>query len=103
MCIASAILEPLCIHPYTFSATVRLRLLTTSMSLKSLELWGHWGAPNPFKVAVILEALGFRYETHPLELSEVKQEEYIKLNPNGRLPTLHDPNTGLTLWEVSLR
>ena len=65
-----------------------------------LELWGHWGAPNPFKVVIILEALRLPYNTHLLELSEVKQESYIKLNPNGRLPTLKDPNTGVTLFEV---
>lgn len=67
----------------------------------TLELWGHWGAPNPFKVCIILEALKLPYKTHLLELSEVKQESYTKLNPNGRLPTLYDPNTGMTLWEVS--
>jgi glutathione S-transferase len=66
-----------------------------------LELWGHWGAPNPYKVCIILEALKVPYKTHLLELSEVKQESYIKLNPNGRLPTLRDPNTGVTLFEVS--
>jgi glutathione S-transferase len=28
-----------------------------------------------------------------------KSEEFTKLNPNGRVPAIHDPNTGLTLWE----
>jgi glutathione S-transferase len=70
------------------------------MSIMPLELWGHWGAPNPFKVSIILESLELPYQIHELELSEVKQESYIKLNPNGRLPTLQDPNTGLTLFEV---
>lgn len=68
-----------------------------------LELWGHWGAPNPFKVVTILEALRLPYNTHLLELSEVKQESYIKLNPNGRLPTLKDPNTDVTLFEVCVQ
>jgi glutathione S-transferase len=71
------------------------------MSIKPLTLWGHWGAPNPFKVCMVLEALGLPYETCLLEFSEVKQESYVKLNPNGRLPTLQDPNTGLNLSEVS--
>jgi glutathione S-transferase len=52
-------------------------------------------------VCIILEALKLPYKTHLLEFSEVKQESYIKLNPNGRLPTLQDPNTGVTLFEVS--
>ncbi|KAM0692553.1 hypothetical protein Q7P36_007107 [Cladosporium allicinum] len=69
------------------------------MSIKPLTLWGHWGAPNPFKVCIVLEALGLPYGTRLLELSDVKQESYVKLNPNGRLPTLQDPNTGLDLSE----
>jgi hypothetical protein len=71
------------------------------MSIKPLTLWGHWGAPNPFKVCIVLDALSLPYETRLLELSEVKQESYVRLNPNGRLPTLQDPNTGLDLSEVS--
>ncbi|KAL6405484.1 glutathione S-transferase [Ilyonectria robusta] len=34
-----------------------------------------------------------------LEFSEVKNESYLKINPNGRLPAIKDPNTGITLWE----
>lgn len=34
-----------------------------------------------------------------LDISEVKQEPHILLNPNGRVPTLEDPNTGIVLWE----
>ena len=71
------------------------------MAMLSLILWGHWGAPNSYKVCIILEALKLPYETNILEFSEVKQDSYIKLNPNGRLPTLQDPNTGVTLFEVS--
>jgi glutathione S-transferase len=32
-------------------------------------------------------------------MAVVKQEPYTLLNPNGRLPTIEDPNTGMTLWE----
>lgn len=71
------------------------------MSITPVELWAHWGAPNPWKVCMVLEALKVPYVLHFLEFSEVKQEFYVSLNPNGRLPTIKDPNTGLTLWEVS--
>lgn len=73
------------------------------MPLKTLEIWGHWGAPNPWKVCMILETLELPYTTRLLELNEVKSESYLALTPNGRLPTLKDPNTGLLLWEVSHR
>lgn len=70
------------------------------MSVKPITLWSHWAGPNPMKVSTVLEALGLPYEIKLLEFSEVKTDTYLKLNPNGRLPTIQDPNTGLTLWEV---
>ena len=71
------------------------------MSLKPIKVWGHWAGPNPFKVLIIIEALKLQYDLEVVEFSEVKKEPYTKLNPNGRLPTIEDPNTGITLWEVS--
>ncbi|KXH61187.1 hypothetical protein CSAL01_09628 [Colletotrichum salicis] len=34
-----------------------------------------------------------------IDLAVVKEEPYISINPNGRLPAIKDPNTGITLWE----
>lgn len=51
---------------------------------------------------MLLEELKLPYELQIVEFTEVKLPEYLKLTPNGRLPTLEDPNTGITLWEVSL-
>jgi glutathione S-transferase len=70
------------------------------MSIKPIKVWGHWGAPNPWKICMVLEELKTPYEIHFLELSEAKEESYLKVNPNGRLPSIQDPNTELTLWEV---
>lgn len=47
-----------------------------------------------------MEELGIPYEVKRVGLAEVSQEPYISLNPNGRVPTIEDPNTGLTIWEV---
>ncbi|KAM0262594.1 hypothetical protein ACHAQJ_001639 [Trichoderma viride] len=69
------------------------------MVFQAIEIWGHWGAPNPWKVCMVLEELELPYTIHKLEFSDVKKESYVKLNPNGRLPTIKDPNTGITLWE----
>lgn len=49
---------------------------------------------------MVLEELSLPYTVNKLEFNEVKQESYVALNPNGRLPTMHDPNTGITVWEV---
>lgn len=34
-----------------------------------------------------------------VDIAHVKQEPYIKINPNGRVPAIEDPNTGITVWE----
>lgn len=49
---------------------------------------------------MILEALGVLYTLHYLEFPEVKNESFLLVTPNGRLPALKDPNTGLILWEA---
>lgn len=66
--------------------------------LKPIKVWGK-GGPNPPKVQILLEALGVPHEITPLPLSEVKTPEYVAINPNGRVPAIQDPNTGLTIWE----
>ena len=63
-----------------------------------IKLWGASG-PNPPKVGIILEELGLPYEIVSYPISDVRKPEYTRLNPNGRLPTIEDPNRGLTLWE----
>jgi len=67
--------------------------------LKPITVWSLGGSPNPWKAIIILEELGIPYEIKRVGMAEVKQEPYISLNPNGRVPTIEDPNTGLTVWE----
>nr|XP_036588277.1 URE2 protein [Colletotrichum truncatum]KAF6799650.1 URE2 protein [Colletotrichum truncatum] len=68
-------------------------------TLEPIVLYGHSFAPKPVKVAMILEELEIPYETVTVDLTKVKEEPYISINPNGRLPAIKDPNTGITLWE----
>jgi glutathione S-transferase len=68
-------------------------------TIKPLTFWGGPLGPNPGKVYMILKELGVPFETIATPLSEVKSPAYTKINPNGRLPALHDPNTDLTIWE----
>lgn len=67
-------------------------------NLKPIKVYGK-GGPNPPKVAILLEELGVPYETTAIALSDVKKPEYTAINPNGRVPSIYDPNTDLTLWE----
>ncbi|KAK4117031.1 glutathione S-transferase [Canariomyces notabilis] len=70
----------------------------TRSDLKPIKVWGK-GGPNPPKVAILLEELGVPYEAVFVPLADLKKPEYTAINPNGRLPSIYDPNTGLTLWE----
>jgi glutathione S-transferase len=69
------------------------------MSLKPITLWGHVLGPNPLKVVFILEHLGIPYEHKFLAFDQLKKEPFVNINPNGRVPAIEDPNTGITLWE----
>lgn len=34
-----------------------------------------------------------------MQFADLKKEPYESLNPNGRVPAIEDPNTGITLGE----
>jgi glutathione S-transferase len=69
------------------------------MSLKPITLWGHDSGPNAWKVAMILEELNLPYTHKMIEFPDMKKEPDESINPNGRVPSIQDPNTGTTLWE----
>lgn len=66
---------------------------------KPLVLYGGKHGPNPMKVSILLHELALPYTVAAIDFSNVKSPEYLAINPNGRIPALHDPNTELTLWE----
>ncbi|KAJ6447061.1 glutathione S-transferase/chloride channel [Purpureocillium lavendulum] len=66
--------------------------------LKPIKVWIHGQGPNPRKVLIALEELGIPYESITIE--NPKEESFLKINPNGRLPAIQDPNNNdLILWE----
>ncbi|KAF8860391.1 hypothetical protein BDZ45DRAFT_703829 [Acephala macrosclerotiorum] len=66
--------------------------------LKPIKVWGQVGA-NPPNVAILLEELGIPYEVIPISFADVKKPDYLAINPNDRLPSIHNPDTDITLWE----
>ncbi|KAK9434595.1 glutathione S-transferase-like protein OpS6 [Metarhizium brunneum] len=87
-------------------------------TLNPITVWVHPHGPNPFKVLIVLEELGLAYDkvtllsfTHvfvngkliealEITIENPKEASFLALNPNGRLPTIKDPNNGdLILWE----
>ena len=48
--------------------------------------------PNGWKISIALEEMGLPYEVRVVDFAseEQKADWYVKLNPNGRIPTLED-------------
>ena len=49
--------------------------------------------PNGVKVSIMLEEIGLAYEPHFIAIFENENwtEEYLSLNPNGKIPAILDP------------
>jgi len=52
--------------------------------------------PNGYKVAIALEELALPYQLHTLDIAarEQKQEWFLRINPNGRIPAIVDRAAG---------
>ena len=58
--------------------------------------------PNGYKVSILLEELRLPYHVFPMNLieQEQKQEDFLALNPNGRIPVIVDhENDQLPVFE----
>jgi GSH-dependent disulfide-bond oxidoreductase len=53
------------------------------------------GSPNPTKVALFLEEAGLAFEPHPVDtrLGDQFKPEFLKINPNGKVPVIIDGKT----------
>jgi GST-like protein len=53
-----------------------------------------WTTPNGRKVSIMLEELGLPYRVHPVNIGKGEQfaPEYLKINPNGKIPSIADPD-----------
>jgi len=47
----------------------------------------------------MLNELKIPYDTEIMDFADLKKEPFESVNPNGRVPAIEDPNTGITLWE----
>lgn len=51
-----------------------------------------FGTPNGLKPAIVLEELGLAYKVEKVDITKNAQKEewYLSIYPNGRIPTLKD-------------
>ena len=52
--------------------------------------------PNGIKVSIALEELGLDYEVRAIDLGKLEQKEdwFLQINPNGRIPAIVDHSAG---------
>ncbi|EWG47314.1 glutathione S-transferase [Fusarium verticillioides 7600] len=52
--------------------------------------------PNGIKPSILLEELNLEYKVYPIKMTENEQKEewFLKINPNGRIPALTDTLDG---------
>ena len=52
-----------------------------------------WTTPNGRKVSIMLEEVGLPYRVHSINIGKDEQfaPDYMKINPNGKIPSIVDP------------
>jgi GSH-dependent disulfide-bond oxidoreductase len=52
-----------------------------------------WTTPNGRKVSIMLEEIGLPYRVHAINIGKDEQfaPDYLKINPNGKIPSIVDP------------
>jgi len=60
-----------------------------------------WTVPNGRKISIALEELGIPYTAHGINLGKGEQKgaDYLKVNPNGKVPAIIDHDTGVRMME----
>src|SRR3954468_15908028 len=78
------------------SATARIASTTNNVTshFTMIELYT-WSTPNGRKVSIMLEECALPYNVHKINIgtnSEQFAPEYLKINPNGKTPSIVDPD-----------
>ena len=60
-----------------------------------------WPTPNGWKVSIALEEMGVAYVVRGVDImaGEQKQSDFLRINPNGRVPAIIDTEEGITVFE----
>ncbi|MGJ3247348.1 MAG: glutathione S-transferase family protein [Elainellaceae cyanobacterium] len=65
-----------------------------------IELYSD-GSPNGHKISIALEELGASYTVNPVSVftGEGQTDEFLSINPNGKIPVIRDTATGQVVTE----
>lgn len=69
--------------------------------MKALVVYGDLIGPHLCKIVLVLKELELPYIMKVLDHSSVDRDPYAPTALTRGIPALTDPNTDLTLWEVS--
>jgi GST-like protein len=73
----------------------------TNKGLAMIDLY-YFPSPNGLKIAIMLEECGLPYQVVPVDIGGGEQfrPEYLALNPNNKIPTIVDQETGTSVFET---
>lgn len=60
-----------------------------------------WPTPNGWKASIALEEMDIPYVVRGVDImaGEQKQPDFLRINPNGRVPAIIDTESGITVFE----
>jgi len=96
---AFSFVSPHCTFLYIHRKMLRYSYMTHPIQLYSLA------TPNGQKVSIALEEMEIPYKAHTIDIrkDEQKTDDFLALNPNGKIPVIVDPDgpdgTSITLFE----
>ena len=82
--------------PKSGVATARIASAKNNVTshFSMIELYT-WSTPNGRKVSIMLEECGLPYNVHKIDIGTNREQftpEYLKINPNGKIPSIVDPD-----------
>ena len=76
------------------TARITTPINTVTSHFNMIELYT-WSTPNGRKVSIMLEECALPYNVHKINIGTNTEQfapEYLKINPNGKIPSIVDPD-----------
>src|SRR4030095_10316991 len=76
------------------AARITSPIKTVKSHFNMIELYT-WSTPNGRKVSIMLEECALPYNVHKINIGNNREQfdpDYLKINPNGKIPSIVDPD-----------